>query len=551
MAGDNDKLLEALQAKREGYEEESILHQFLVDAYTGGGGFRNGQVPCVEAPYWGRAAHAYGAWLDEFRDGPPPYQHRQGKAAEQTWSHLTAFYGEDAAEYRDRIDNSVYNNLVQPIVEITHSFLTEEAPIRVGLTPDLERWQKRVTPLGHSLDRYCASVLLRGQICGWNVTVADTPAAQGASLATSKGPYLSLFWPQQVLDFDQDDDGHLIFLKLCTKHYLPRKSFLDEKIEAYRYTLWYPDRWERYTVIEHEEEGAGGKDEYEVLAPEGGPNRLGRVPATIFRWRELLSDPVRGQSQIGTVAQLARDLYNAESERRHLHRANAFSMLVVPGSAAGAPDGGVDAGPGNFLTETEDQKGIARFIGPSAAPFESYETICDERKRDIYDAALLDRGISRQAETAEARRLRFQRTNMMLRSGANALSEWERETLILVGLLQGASEEVLERIVITRRQDYAVQQFSDTLEAVLKVNELPMAPECLAEVVNRVVVDDLLGDLPDDKRKALRAANERHAAEKAPPPAPPAPPQTSSPSSPPPAPPADPPAAQAQPAQGA
>lgn len=547
---DQDKLLAALQATREGYDEESVLHQFLIDAYSGGGGFRNGQVPSVEAPYWGRAAHEYGtSWYEEYKSGLPKYAHRKGGQAEQTWSHLTAFYGEDAAEYRDRIDNSVYNNLVAPIVEIVNSYLTETAPTRTGLTPDLERWVPSVTPLRHTLDRYAASVLLRGQICGWVVTVADTPAEdQGPSLATSKGPYLSMFWPQQVLDYDLDDDGRIVALKLCTKHYLPRADLLSPQVEAHRYTLWYPDHWERYTVVEHEDERTG-KEEYEIQPKEAGPNRLGRVPATIFRWRDLLCDPVRGQPQILTVAQLARDLYNAESERRHLHRANAFNMLVVPGSeGGGSPDGTVETGPGNFTTESKDTAGITRFIGPDKGPFESYETLCTERKGDIYDAALLDRGISRQAETAEARRLRFQRTNMMLRSGANALSEWERETLILVGLLQGAPEESLQRITITRKQDYAVQQFSDTLEAVLKVNDLPMAPECTAEVVNRVVVDELLADLPDDRRKALRLANERHATKQAETPLPAAPP---APSPMPPASPADPPAAQAQPAQGA
>jgi hypothetical protein len=550
VSDEKEKLLAALQATREGYAEEAILNQFLVDAYTGGGGFRNGQVPSVEAPYWGRAAYEYGeSWYQEYQSGLPHYAHRKKGQAKQTWSHLTAFYGEDSAEYRDRIDNSVYNNLVEPIVSITHSYLTEEPPTREGLTPDLERWLPSVTPLRLSMDRFCASVLLRGQICGWLVTVADTPATdQGPSLATSKGPYLSMFWPQQVLDFDTDDDGRLVYVKLCTKHYLPRASFMEPKVPAHRYTMWYPDRWERYTVVEIPDE-KGGEPKYEILPPEGGFNKLARVPATIFRWRDLLCDPVRGQPQILTVAQLARDLYNAESERRHLHRANAFNMLVMPGGADGAPDGGADVGPGNYLTETKDTQGISRFIGPSTGPFESYESLCGERKGDVYDAALIDRGVSKQQETAEARRLRFQRTNMMLRAGALALDEWERETLILVGMLQGASEESLQKITITRKRDYAVQQFSDTLEAVLKVNDLPMAPECLAEVVNRVVVDELLADLPDERREELRALNEKHAAEqaKAPPPAPPVPP----PSSIPPAPPADPPAAPAEPAQGA
>ena len=524
MPDDKDKLIAALQATREGYEEESVLHQFLIDAFQGGGGFRNGQVPSVEAPYWGRAAHEYGsAWYDQFADGPPGYSHRKGKAAQQTWSHLTAFYGEDRAEYRDRVDNSVYLNLVGPIVEVVNSYLTEEPPAREGLTLDLEGWLPSVTPLGMSMDRLCPTVLLRGQVVGWCVTLVDTPATdQGPSLATSKGPYVSPFWPQQVLDWDLDDDGRIVALKLRTEHRLPRADLLSPALCAERDTPWYPDRCLPYAVVGENESTGGAPSECEIVGREGGRNALGRVPATIFRWRPLLCDPVRGQPQILTAAQLARDLFNAESERRHLHRQQAFSQLVIPGGPPGADQGTAEVGTGNFTTEDKDTKGITRFVGPSATPFESYDKLIEGRKGDIYDVALLDRGISRQAETAEARRLRFQRTNMMLRSGAQALSEWEKQTLILVGLLQGASEEELQRITITRKDDYAVQQFSDTLEAALKVNDLPMAPECVAEIVNAVVVDDLLGNLPDDRRAELRALNEKHAAQKAAPPTPPA-----------------------------
>ncbi len=496
------KLLAALRATRELYAQEGILHQFLVDATTGGGGFRNGQVPSMEAPYWGRAAYAYGdAWLDWYESDLPKYEHRDGTAAKQTWSYLTAFYGEDAAEYADRVNNSVYLNLVEPVVELVNSFITEDEPTRTNLPDQLIGWMPKANALGNSLSDVAQDVLMRGQIVGWCFTITDLPSAQGTSLADSRPPFVSVYWPQQALDWRIDAEGRLVAIKVCARVFLPGASLLEPAVPVLQYTLWYPDRWERYTTTEADPNDP--QAEPKLLSAETGPNPFGRVPVSIFRWRKPVSgDPIKGQPQILTVAQLARDLFNSQSERRHLHRQQAFGLLVVPGSEpGGSPDGTVEASPGNFVTESSETEGITRYVSPTGVPFEAYKTLADEAKSDIYDVAMLDRGLSRQAETAEARRLRFRRTNAMLRRGAQNLDAWEKDVLTLVGIGLNLAPALLDKIVVHRKEDYSVQSFTEVLESALKVNDLPMAPESLAAIVNAAMRAVLTDATEEDLRR--------------------------------------------------
>ena len=44
----SDALREALERTRSGYEDERVWHTFLMDAYTGGGGFQGSvRQPCL------------------------------------------------------------------------------------------------------------------------------------------------------------------------------------------------------------------------------------------------------------------------------------------------------------------------------------------------------------------------------------------------------------------------------------------------------------------------------------------------------------------------
>src|SRR5689334_15652403 len=108
MQSDKDKIAQ-LRSTRPGFDEEGKLHRFLIDSYTGGGGFANGRVPTPYAPFFSRAAYEYSyQWMAFFN--APIQEQQDRKRAQQQWSYLLPFHGESQAEYKNRVNNSTYSN---------------------------------------------------------------------------------------------------------------------------------------------------------------------------------------------------------------------------------------------------------------------------------------------------------------------------------------------------------------------------------------------------------------------------------------------------------
>lgn len=555
MANANEVLIEALRSTRPGFVEEGRLHKLLVDSYTGGGGFSNGRVPTPPVPFWGLSAYQdaqhWEAWLSG--SGRPSRSDKKAKEApEDSPSYLIAYYGENALEYRDRVDNSVYTNVVEPIVNVTHAFLMETDASRKNLGPLRTKWLNHVTLSGDSMREFMDSVLLRAQLTGWCLILADTPEDVSANLAESmnKGavPFLSAYWPQQVLDYDTDRSGKITGLKLSTWHELERKSMLEPKRLAERITIWTATTWERWEIVDDDEDKdpsrepppvVGGR-RVQVLMPRTDgkrkinehkgpvPHKFGRVPGVVCRWAKPPNDdPVKGHPQIATIAQIARKLYNLESERDDQLRKQTFGVLVVPTATKEGNDeqnGQLDIGTGNYFEEPWGALGLTRYIAPPGTPLEAYDRTIERKTLDAYRTAAIDPGLSRQAETAEARKIRFRQTNALLAAVAARLDRAEVEVLRLVGGVFGeVSDPDADKVEVKRKDDYAiVHVVGEIVDSVNKALEFPLHPKTKAAVVN-AGIRSLLTDLSDEAMAELEALNEKFIVDEAnkPPPAPP------------------------------
>ena len=546
---DEQALIDRLRSTRVGFREEGKLHRFLLDSYTGGGGFANGRVPTPNAPFFSRAAYEYSYQWMAFFNAPVELTTQRGKAAQQQWSYLLPFHGESQAEYINRVNNSTYSNPVEPIVNVTHAFLMENDAQREGLPPLLSKWSERVSLMGQTIRQYMDGVLMRGQLAGWCATGADLPdgpelGSLAESIAAGKVPFLSVYWPQQIYDYDLDGAGNFTAIKVSQWHELPRRSMLDRKELAERITLWYPDHWERYEIVEDIPTSDNAPDKIFPTKPKAelrdvktGPNPFGKVPFCIFRWKKPLSDdPIKGQPQIGTIAHIARDLFNLESELRHQLRTQVFATLVVPQSNSGSTQGTVEMGVGNFLEEPwngvegQTAKGLTRFIAPPVAPADTYQKEIEESKRDAYRTSLIDPGQSRQAETAEARKLRFRQTNALLGSIASNLDQHEQEIFALVAIPFGIPEQKAREIVIKRKQDYALAHIIDeVIECVtglltkISSDLPPEAKSVLVIKALRAVLTDVSDEDMAEIEQAVKDHIQAEADKPAQPPPPPAP----------------------------
>ena len=511
-----------LRLMRSMFMEEGRLHEFLRDAYAGTGGFRNGQVPSPAITFWGIRSYERGyaardSWWNLYLDTRKAFNDRKpGQPpgpAKQSWSYIQPFPGEDNFTYLDRVNNSNYVNNVQPIVRVTNSFLTKEDAQREHLPDELADWLKSVTPDGKHIREHAKNVCWRGQLVGWCATLVDlprdvNPAAAPDADPTTIRPYLTTYWPQEVWEYDISATGELLAIKFVREHEIERKSMLDEKQYVQEIVYWYRDHWERYliSVPGPTPDGAGvnwntGRFN-RIVFEDSGPNPFvnpetgqGVVPVAFFRWDEALDGMnFTGQPQILALAQIARKHYNQQSELDYMMRSQVFGQLVGPINASGvqgAAQGTIQVGYGNFLPEPMDAIGCWRYISPDGKCADSYEKALDRNKNDGYRISLIDAGQGKQAETAEARKIRFQQTDAMLASAAENLDRWEQKLLRIVSYAFRLPADRVNKIVVRRKREYAIISLNDQIDGALKVLNLDIGVEATISIVTRMVLTQL------------------------------------------------------------
>jgi hypothetical protein len=124
----SEDLIKQLEHTREGYDDEVAWHRFLIDAYTGGGGFQ-GSIKQPAHDYWGSAATLYAtggtiARQDETRVN----------------SYLDRYPREDSDKYRSRVGASHYTNYVAPLTDLKCGYIRKR-PHTIRERPEaLQEW---------------------------------------------------------------------------------------------------------------------------------------------------------------------------------------------------------------------------------------------------------------------------------------------------------------------------------------------------------------------------------------------------------------------------
>lgn len=477
------KLIDKLRAVRSDYQQETRLHRFWVDSYTGGGGFRNGRVPVPSAPFWGRDAYEYSDWSTYY-----------GDYGVQNWSYLEAHRNEDTRDYNDRVCSSVYPNPIEPIVDLTNAFLTSEDATRENLPDVLGKWMSNVNGLGMHMRGLIKEALRRAQVVGRVFGVVNPPEAPGKNMAEAKRlgvkaePRVILLWPSQVYDYDVDGDGNLVGFKYSVYQEMPRKSMLEQKQTKERITIWTRDTWAWWDIVLGGDTGMGGQYQDQIVDHDEGVNELGEIPVSVLCWKTPMSDnrSIAGLPQICTIATLARALYNRLSELDdHLRKSN-FAQLVVPGTQDDIDTGTMHVGPSNALIEDEDSKGISRYISPPPHIAEAYEYRINTLLDDIYRNALIDRGERKVAEKAEAMRMRFVQTNNILAEVAERMDAWEMSVYRLVAMIKRLPDAALAQGMVRRKREYQAAALDQQIENVIKTcDKLAIGPRGAASLIKR------------------------------------------------------------------
>lgn len=352
--------------------------QFLLDAYSGQGGFVSGE-------------------------------------------YLVAHPRESETKLERRKELAVYPNFTRKIVDVFMGFLWKQAPSRE--TDDLyAQFAANADGAGGKLDTVLSSYQRLAMILGTVYIIVDKPTTQGQTKADQAMPYLALRLKSQLVGETKNAAG--VWQSVTF-------SEVDNDEQVYR--TFTTTGWKLTKDIEGNEvivqEGKTSQGEYS----------LGRVPVVRLHIAKPLNPTdSSSQSWVYDLAQLNWDLFNLRSELRELLRSQTFAILALPVVDDNERERLKDMtiSTENALTYNPAGGGKPAFIAPPADPVELYRKQIGDTVENIYQIANLE-FVGGVQQSGVALSFHFQEANSSLRGMAEMGESAENEIASLVYAWQG------------------------------------------------------------------------------------------------------------------
>lgn len=386
------------------------------------------------APTWQMAYDVFegaGGFLDEKRPYLVPHPRewldhsvvlKEGETVIKTVPNTTPSHPSAKLTMRRKLAR--YENVAATILEMVTGALFTQAPTRTfgkGTANDqITEWIKDVDGKATSYDSFLHDAWLAAGVFSHSLVLVEKGAGEATTAADQTPPRLCWYTPLDLLDWLEDEDGKITAVKLLEP--APRKTFGERMTaSAVRVRVVDAENWTLYD--------ASGK----VIATEA--HGFGRLPVAFLYAKRRTLTPVIGKPVMGDP-QLYIDLYNLVSECRELLRNQTFGILNVPIGKDGDAERekniiGQQSGTANILFTTEQ----AAFLSPDGANVEKYHEHIDRLGRMIYRLASVPwEGDSRDAESADSRRLKRADLNAVLSKYTDELAKTDDEILSLVYL---------------------------------------------------------------------------------------------------------------------
>lgn len=342
---------------------------------------------------------------------------------------------------------------------------------------------------GDSIDVFFSDFAVQAKARGTMLLLVDMPANLPATQAEQIRGRMLPFWtsidPESVTDYALGDDGKFDFVEFAGNYILAN----GERVEC----TWRFTRSD-WSVVD--------KDSRHLA---GAEHPLGECPVLIFT--ESGSFPCYGA--FSAIADLAKALFNRQSERDEILRAQTFSLLTmqVPEQStdaqklAAAQVAGQTIGTNNLLVHSGS---TPAFIAPPDGPARTYKDTIAEVRAEIDEVGLNVATVNQQ-ESGIAMRLRFQALNGELSAFALRLEDLERRAWSLsqrwLQMQQAPS--------VQWPRDFNIADVEVELRVLADMVSGGMPEEVIAEQRKRIVSLQFAGLDTEDKDSLIQAINER------------------------------------------
>ena len=391
--------------------------------------------------------------------------------------YLEPYYYESRDDYEKRLRQLGLDNHVKSIVGIYNSFLFRKPINRefgsIENAPGLESFLADADLDGRSFTAFMRDVSTYAMVYGNVWIICDKPTTQvntrADELQQGIRPYVSLFTPDNVLDWDYErkENGfyELTYLKV-------REETIKNKQYIREYT---PEEINVYLI--------NGDDKTGELA-ETVPNTLGKVPAVcVYAQRSNVRGV--GVSSIGDIADIQKELYEFGSEIEQIIRlTNHPSLVKTTGTEA-------SAGAGSII-QMEDG------LDPGLKPYllqpngSSIESVLDaiQKKTDSIDRMASLGGI----RSIESRRLsgiglqtEFQMLNAKLADFAMSLEHAEEQLWRLWALYQNYTWDG----VVEYPRSFSIQDKANDIAMLKMAKEANIADPMINSKIDKMILETI------------------------------------------------------------
>jgi hypothetical protein len=391
-----------------------------------------------------------------------------GKGGFQTGAYLVRHGRETDDKFKERQALAEYPNYVRKIINIYSGFLFQAPPNR-ETSDTYAQFAANAdgAGAGASIDMLMLNYQRLAMLVGTVYLIVDKPEGQAQTRADEKLPYLAMRMPGEIARWQMDDKGRLTSITFS------EQVDIGSAGAKVRYRTFTVDGW----MVHEEVNGDSVIDQ--------GEHKLGRVPVVkLHSTLPLRTTDLRATPWSHDITQANWALYNQLSEMRELFRKQTFSILTLPVTSEDEAQRlqKMTVGTDNALLFNPTGGGVPAYIAPSADPAELYMKAIEGSLIRIYQQANLE-FVGGVASSGVERKYQFAQTNRSLVEMAMLAEQAEMEIAGLVAAWHG-QEATGQRITYPR--DFDLSDLAADIQEALDSQTLGVSTTFDQEVKKRV-----------------------------------------------------------------
>lgn len=471
------------------YSRNLHYWNFLLQSYEGGIAYTNGFVSPVMASSDGVIQVKVNGVVLKDKTGGNLFKHKK----------------ERHEDYKERIDMSYYYNFCAPIIDIYTNHLFKES-----VNEDWGNIENLIDDRKDDIDRKGSSIIEfrketaeLAQLYGHVFVVTDKPSTDRniVSLAQQKEeglfPYLTLFHPQDVLNWALDEFGqpYWVMLRESMNGNIDPFAFNAKNTDMVQYRLWTRTEWILFN------------SSFEEIGKANHP--CGKVPIDIVynkpskKCRNFL-----GISEIADIAFITRDIYNKCSELNEIIRNQTFAILTLQGKSTDYDELSVGTSKALLYPRDSQQPG---YISPASENATVLMTQIDRQVHKIFQLAKLEGGTASQEKQVDSqsgisKAFDFQETNSALAKKAGHMEDAEMRIWDTFARWEG--QKSFEGSISYSR-DFNIQDLNQDLDEAEKLIRMQLGREFNIQIKKEIIKKKFPRITDEDREKMIKEVEDK------------------------------------------